>query len=341
MMASSATNLASIIQENIRKAQAEDISYTSVYQADEPVSGKNEFLFFIKPEITLPSDKIQLSNILDLILERIDQFELEIVDVKILAASYLKKHNIIAQHYGVINKLANDAVNAMSDGAKKKFQETYGKSVEAANVLGGFEVLKAFPDFNPTTLEYLWQNVSANKLAGGTYCIEVSFDGQPVYIIDGFHPRQLEHFVAKSRSIVVFILKGDVDWEVARGEFIGATNPNKASEKSLRKAFLENKEKLGLTEVSQGMNGVHLSAGPVEGLVELIRYHSDFEHHDLKTYKDFDFGKKLAEHFSEEQIHKILENVDMKVDGKMESVFDLTEEKNSDESIEILKKYFG
>ncbi len=340
-MASSANQLATLIQETIQKAQKEQISYESVYQADQPVAGKNEFLFFIKPEITLPSDTIQLEAILDLIISRIKQFELNIADVKVLTAKYLKQHNIIAQHYGVINKLANDAVSTMSDGAKEKFQQLYGSSVNELRVLGGFEVLSAFPEFTPTTLEYLWQNISANKLAGGTYCIEVSFDGEKIYVIDGFHPRQLEHFVAPSRSIVVFTLKGDIDWEIARGEFIGATNPHKASEKSLRRAFLNNKEDLGLSDVSQGMNGVHLSAGPIEGLVELIRYNSNFESNELKTYKDFDFGKKLAEHFSEEQINKILDNMDVEVAGKMESVFDLTEEKNSDESIGILKEYIG
>ncbi len=38
---------------------------------------------------------------------------------------------------------------------------------------------------------------------------------------------------------------------------------------ALRREFLDNQAKLGLAEVSQGVNGVHLSAGPVEALVEL------------------------------------------------------------------------
>ncbi len=331
--------LASQLHTTIEKAQQGTISYEQVYTSAQPVSGKNEFLFFIKPEITLPESGIQLRELLDMILSQIESYGLDIANAQVLSASYLEEHNIIAQHYGVINKLANDATGAMSNGAKAKFKELYGKDVEEASVLGGFEVIKAYPEFTPTTLEYLWQNIPSKKLAGGTYSIEVSFDGKSTYIVDGFHPRQLEHFIAKGRSIVVFTLVGDVKWEVARQEFIGATNPQKAHEKSLRRSFLEHKDSLGLAEVSQGSNGVHLSAGPVEGLVELIRYNSNFSEQILKNYQDFAFGRTLAEHFSADQVEGILNNIDVEVDGEMVSVFDLTEEKDSDESLDLLKKY--
>ena len=335
----SVSDLAKKIEEVIKAAQKEQISCKPVFSQTPAPTGKNEFLFFIKPEITLQNDEIQLSQLLEVILSTVQSYGLDIINAQVLSAKYLEEHNVIAQHYGVINKLANDAVGAMSDGAKGKFSTLYGKGVEEANVLGGFEVLKAFPDFNATTLEYLWQNVGSEKLAGGTYSIKVSFDGKEVFIVDGFHPRQLEHFTAQGRSIVVFTLVGDIDWEKARQEFIGATNPNKAHEKSLRRNFLENKATFGLAEVSQGSNGVHLSAGPIEGLVELIRYNSNFETQDLKNYQDFSFGKQLAANFSPEQVEDILNNVDVEVDGKMISVFDLTEEKNSEESLELLKKY--
>ncbi|MEM6631167.1 MAG: hypothetical protein AAF694_15910 [Bacteroidota bacterium] len=335
----SVSDLANKIEEVIRAAQQERVSCEPVFSQSPAPTGKNEFLFFIKPEITLADDSIQLSQLLEVILSSVQENGLDIINAQVLSAQYLEQHNIIAQHYGVINKLANDAVGAMSDGAKSKFASLYGSGVEEANVLGGFEVLKAYPDFNATTLEYLWQNVGSEKLAGGTYSIKVSFDGKEVFIVDGFHPRQLEHFTAKGRSIVVFTLVGDIDWEKARQEFIGATNPQKAHENSLRRNFLDHKSTYGLAEVSQGSNGVHLSAGPIEGLVELIRYNSNFETQDLKNYQDFAFGKQLAAHFSPEQVEDILNNVDVEVDGKKVSVFDLTEEKNSEESLELLKQF--
>ena len=89
------------------------------------------------------------------------------------------------------------------------------------------------------------------------------------------------------------------------------------------------------------MNGVHLSAGPVEGLVELIRYNSDFSSQNgIKNISDYSFGRALKSEFTEEQINRIMSNEDLIIENTKVSIFDLTEEKNSDEAIESLKKNF-
>src|SRR5690606_30524334 len=99
------------------------------------------------------------------------------------------------------------------------------------------------------------------------------------------------------------------------------------------------KDRLGIDDVSMGYNGVHLSAGPVEGLVELVRYNSDFASGKPKSVSDFQFGKQLEENFSADQVKRILANDKVDVDGQRVSVFDLTEEKDADQAIELIKKY--
>jgi hypothetical protein len=103
---------------------------------------------------------------------------------------------------------------------------------------------------------------------------------------------------------------------------------------------LQNRKKLGLPVVSSSWNGFHLSAGPVEGLVELIRYTSDFSQHENRNYKDFSFGKRMASTFNGETINRILNNDIVDTGAKRISVFDLTEEKDSREAMEILQQYF-
>lgn len=335
-------SLTTIISENIKKAQREEIFFEEIYKNLNLPVGKNEFLFFIKPEITVPSKSIQLEKILDLVQEKIEEFGLNIHNVKILSAKYLEQYNIIAQHYGVINKISSNAVQNMSDSAKEKFKEIYGKSVNEAKVLGGFEVLKLYKDFNANSLDFLLQNCKTTKLAGGTYCLPTKLDTEVVYIINGFHPRQLEHFTESGRCIVVFTLSSDTNWQVARSNFIGATFPESANKGSIRRELLDNKDTFGLEEVSQGLNGVHLSAGPVEGLVELIRYNSDFRNDaSKKTYKDYSFGKSIESSFTPSQVESILSNNNLEVEGKMVSIFDLTEEKDSDAAIQILREHFN
>ena len=85
---------------------------------------------------------------------------------------------------------------------------------------------------------------------------------------------------------------------------------------------------------------MHLSAGPVEGLIELIRYNSDFSKNETMDVSDFSFGKKLLSEFSGQTIRTILENPAVTYENNTVTIFDLTEEKNSEEAIRILKKVF-
>ena len=335
-----ADNLTTIIAKNIKKAQNEEVFFEEIYTNPDTTIGKNEFLFFIKPEITLKSDTIQLESILELVQKKIEEFGLKIHNIKILSAKYLEKYNIIAQHYGVINKIATNAKENMSETANEKFTEIYGKHVSEAKVLGGVEFLEQYPSFNGESLDYLWQNKKCTKLAGGTYALDVKLDDEIVYLINGFHARQLQQFTSKGRSIVVMTLSGNLSWADARNNFIGLTFPANANDGSIRKELLKNKDIFGLAEVSQGMNGVHLSAGPVEALIELRRYNSNFaDSNKIKDYTSFAFGKRLQTEFKD-SFDKIISNVNVNDNGKLVSVFDITEEKDAEDAIEILKKFF-
>ena len=304
---------------------------------DPDAAGKNEFLFFIKPELLLDDPAIETESVLSMILKKISEFELDIASVRVLSAGYLEKHRIIAQHYGVINQIASDAKGNVSEAGKKRFESLFRENFASATVLGGLEFMKVYPCFSSQALDYLWQNGKFEKLAGGTYALKLSLDGDPVYLINGFHARQLEHFTQPDRSIVVFSLRGDIDWQDARTRFIGATCPADAAMGSIRRVLLENADAYGLKAVTPSWNGVHLSAGPIEGLIELIRYQSDYESGKALTAPDFRFGQQLTEAFGQEKTAWLLTNPTVEYKGEAVSVFDLTEEKNSEACIDMLQ----
>ena len=327
-----------LISEGIERAESQEVLAEEIYNDPSAQTGKNEFLFFIKPEVLDKKGGVDVGKVITLILDKIEEFGLTIHNARVLSAKYLDANNIIAQHYGVINSIAKDAVGNMSEGAKEKFQEIFGSDVSELKVLGGLEVIEQYPAFNAFSLDYIWQNLENKKLAGGTYAEAVKVDHETLYIINGFHPRQLRHFTEEGKCIVVMTLSGDLDWSAARGSFIGATNPAKADEGSIRRSFLDKKEELGLAEVGQGTNGVHLSAGPVEALVELRRYNSDFSvPGGEKDFTSFSFGKKLSEAFGD-KLADITGNINVVADGKSTSIFDLTEEKNSEDAVALLRQ---
>ncbi len=330
------------IVDAIHTAQTKPVSRMSIYSADDKsTSGyQNEMLLFIKPELTKSSDgKIDYASIVDMVFAQVEKFDMKILEIDLLGAQYLKDSGAIAEHYGVINKLSNDAIGSLSQSARESFKEIYGLPVDEAKPVGAFEFMSRHSFMTPDSMDMLWQNVQNNKLAGGTYCAPIKFDGQTTYLINGFHPRQLDHFILDGRSIVTFRVVTNTDWSVARNDFIGATNPAKANAGSLRSILLQNKDKLGLEEVSQGVNGIHLSAGPIEGLVELCR----FSGLDLAANSDglnqYIAGKALLEAFAPSDVMSILANVKLSIEGSTVSVFDATEEKNTADAVSILKKY--
>jgi len=329
------------ILEAVKQAQVGALERLDIYANPATTNYKNEFLFFLKPELTEASEAIRLDTILDIVLDKIHQFGLSISNVSIIGAVYLDKFDIIAQHYGVINQLARDAKANISETAKAKFTEAYGKDVNEVALVGGFEFLNKYPTFNATSLDILWQQPDNIKLSGGTYSESVRIDGSEIFLVNGFHPRQLAHFTDRGRSIVTMTLTGETNWSVARNDFVGITKPQNANIGSLRRILLDKKAELGLKEVSQGVNGVHLSAGPVEGLVELIRYNSDFrDRGKIRSHLDFTFGKKLSESFTTAQVMDIISNKKVMINGQEISVFDLTEEQDSDDAMRELLLIF-
>lgn len=296
---------------------------------------KNEFVFFIKPEITQASATIQLSPILDTVFEKLEKFNVDIIEVTILGASHLKENNVMASHYGVINKIATNPRNNLSEDAKVKFFETYGERIEDTQFYGGVE----FQDktgLSAKDVDDIWAQGDVTKLAGGTYVSKVTIDENPVYLFNGFHPLQLEHFIAEGRSIAVFHAVSNTDWNVLRTELIGATDPAKAKPGSLRHEFLQAKQKFGLEEVSQGSNGVHLSAGPIEGMAEISRFFNG-PNKILGSLDGLKLGIELKSIFGTSGALHILNDGKIAISDKVVGSYDATEEKNSDEAVALLK----
>ncbi len=302
----------------------------------EPENCKNELVFFFKPEVLLPQS-VNLGLLLDVTFEKFEEFDVKVESLSVLSGEYLKKHDIMARHYGVINRIARFGKRELTTEALEKFKEIFGVEAEKANLLGAFEFLERYKDFNAFSLNVLWENLENKKLASGTYCEKVRVGEETVYLLNGFHPYQLLHFTRKEAFIVVMAVASDTNWKRLRQDFIGATNPEKAKEGSLRRILLEKKEELRIPMVTQGYNGFHLSAGPVEALAELLRFCSNYETGNLLTPEKTVIGKKFLKAFGKEIVEKLMENPKVNYNGRLLGVFDITEELDTDDAIEVLK----
>ena len=163
-------------------------------------------------------------------------------------------------------------------------------------------------------------------------------DGNACYLVNGFHGRQLQHFTQPGRCIIVCSLTSDLNWTDARGTFIGATCPADAKNGSIRKTLLNNASSYGLKAVTPSWNGVHLSAGPIEGMVESIRYLSQFDENQKLVLEDLTVGKRFVDALGSEKANELLANPVVDHRGESISVFDLTEEMDANDALELIPK---
>ena len=309
-------------------------SFEQIYGAPEAPGGRSQMLFFLKPELMRSP---RLSLVVELVVGALAAHELAVESVVVLSGRYLEEHGVVAEHYGVIDAVARDPRANLSEQARARFRELYGHDPDQ-RVIGGLAYLAGHPALDAEALAKLWLGRGADKLAGGTYCQPLPAEG--LYLVNGFYPRMLRHFTAPASRVAGFVLRGDVPWAAARQRFCGATDPARALAASLRAELLRRQRDLALAEVSANLNGVHLSAGPLEALVELRRFASDLSV-SPRPLEDFAFGRALSRRFDAATVQALVGNPTVATPSGARSAFDLTEEKEPDEALDILATVAG
>lgn len=298
----------------------------------QQTDGKNEFLVILKPELFAYTSQKQQADILKYIFKVFAEYHFEVENIRLLNAAFLKQNQIIDQHYGLINAAARDIHSHINIEAISNFEKIYKTSFETASVFGAIELLK-HQLISEEELAELWRNCEIKRLASGIFCGKVNHQKSDLYIINGFHPPQIKHFITDNRITITMQASSNTNWEMARQQMIGNTYPEKANGNSIRGSLYKQYDNFGFNNVSYVLNGIHLSAGPLEGLLELIRFNTP--HTDIMSaIGQFKFGQQLKENFSASQIELILSNPCVIFNNKATSLFDLTEEVNADDAIQ-------
>jgi len=161
------------------------------------------------------------------------------------------------------------------------------------------------------------------------YVSQIGSEDEPLYCINGFYAAMRDKYV-KGVGIRYYAVGWGADnipWSKFRGELIGATDPTTAAATSIRGELLAQWEDLGLPACPDtGDNGIHASAGPLEGLKERMTWMGL----DIKSDP---FGGQLLSWTdnNEDRIKGWLndEVVEEKNSGEKGKIFDLTEDKDT------------
>jgi nucleoside diphosphate kinase len=335
-----------ILQNEAIKARIIDFSFSTenfrLIHEFKKSTKENELLFFLKPEFFHSNDRKSINLLLDLILEKINKFDIGINGIAALKGEFLRGANIIEKHYGFINKMSvsGSKIVCKSDLAKIK-QCLDLKTDGDLKILGGHEVMKEYKSVDEEVLRDLWYSKQACRMGEGFYAQHQKIDGEDVILINGFHPGQIKHYTGPESKVVLFLLSTDTDWSVVRNDFVGDTFPEKAAEGSIRATFLKNSREYNIKTIDVANNFVHASSGPFDALFEICNFVGNLEginycKHDTNIYNLMTSKYNL----DKEDYEACLDNPVIKLDDSSTDLFTITKNKNTFDAIGQYVKYF-
>nr|PZN58203.1 MAG: hypothetical protein DIU68_02485 [Chloroflexota bacterium] len=296
---------------------------------------RNELLMFAKPELFMVADPEHTRASLNMIFEKLAAFDAEVDGVIIVGGKALEDKEIMNRHYGFINTMSRKASELVNAEDRAKIEELLGVSLDEYKLYGGHEFLKAHPQYNAQTLDELWFTKKSQKVRGGFYVQAYEAEGEKFVLVNGFHPVQLLHFTEPSHRIVLLLLHSDTDWGKLRNDLVGATFPEKAAPTSIRGTLYANPGNYGFETVDIGNNGVHLSAGPYEGLFEVLNFLGNLLDLDPRQQPPLVLKKLMDAGLSYEEALKVTENPTIEVDGRATDLYGATEDVNTDEAVAL------
>ncbi|MEA3326950.1 MAG: hypothetical protein U9R53_06535 [Chloroflexota bacterium] len=295
---------------------------------------QNELVFFFKPELLDVEEDTKITNTFQLIEQKFEEFNVNVVGAVIVPGAVLDKHGIMNQHYGFINQLSRESSKLVNPDTRDRIFQTLGKEDNANHrILGGHEFLRTFnSDIN--TLSDVWFAQEANKLRSGFYFIEDTFEETPIILINGFHPSQLQHYTREDHRIYLMLLHTDTDWYSLKFDLVGDTFPKRAKPCSIRGLLFADPGCYGQQEVGINTNGVHLSAGPFEAAFEVVNFFGPLLELDPGKTPPLAMRRAIESGCSEEEVIRLMKNPPLNTSD----LFSETENLNTNAAVELVNK---
>jgi hypothetical protein len=303
---------------------------------------ENETLFFLKPEFFQLKDDSYIEVLLDFVLKKIKEYDMEIAGVLNLKGDLLKEKKIIERHYGVINKLSIRGSRILNKSDKERIKDLLSvEDLDDYTILGGHELIDRFKDIDEEKLTNLWYAKNGYRVGEGFYIQLHKIDDEEVILINGFNPNQIKHYTSKDSQIVLFLLESDTDWFSIRNNLVGDTFPEKAVDGSIRAVLYNNSDKYGVETIDVAKNFVHASSGPFDALFEICNFVGNINDISICEYDTNIYNIMNKKYnLTKKDFKKSLDNPVARIDDKEVDLFTFTKNKNTYEAIKDYMKYF-
>lgn len=294
----------------------------------------NQAVIFTKPIYHLP-----FSLTADALRDRVETFLLDrgfyIRTRHCVDGQALRSQGTMDQHYIVYSKavrLESLDTLIMSEAGLARFEERFGTSWEDEKVAGRLMTTDQLIENKGLAITDLLEAWEDHLATGQTLKVQsgliVAFvEAFDAYVINGFYPAMAERFDHADNVMHYFVVEFDsaeCSWESFRKEILGVTNSSKAASTSLRGQLFADFP----VELPGSDNFVHGSAGPLEGFAERLVHEEEV---GLAT-------SPIGVYLQRRGVSAVTFRAwcARKPIVELAALFDLTEEKNSDEILPIL-----
>ncbi|KAH9259063.1 hypothetical protein BASA81_002683 [Batrachochytrium salamandrivorans] len=323
-------HIVALLAEMEKKLAMVSSQLEEMKQAPTTALDKNRAFIFIKPHANTTA------------VQALVDAELQAQNFTVTAKGQLSAEEIgskIDIHYGAIASKAarvepkDLTVPAEGQAAfESKFGQSWKHAVETNQVLNAKQACEKL-GVTGDELEAKWRQPTTKliKFGGGFYCGQIELeDGSKLFVINGFYMQMRGRYTTPPAAITYYEVEFAADklnWQDFRSEFLGATDPAKASPTSLRRKIYDNWQALGLPQLPDvGDNGMHGSASPFEAVAEVVNW----EGKDLERDP---IGQALLQRLDKATLELWLGDCQVPSGGKTKSIFDLLEDLSTREML--------
>jgi nucleoside diphosphate kinase len=308
--------------------------WACIPEANEVKASLNRAVVLIKPHAV--NDRTA-----EFVRQRLEQHGIAITRQGLLTGHDIAKDRLCDRHYATIARYATqwnaDQVILTDERAmafEAKFGVPWSEAVRQGKVLNAAQAREAL-EASPEELQVTCDTSTKIKLAPGLYVAR--FEAADLFVLNGFYLANRAKFTREEARVRWFTVEWDeaaLTWADFRAKVIGPTNPTEAPVESIRGAILARWQELGLASVpTVSDNGVHASAGPLEGIAERGVWMG------MALEEDPTATAALAAGVSASALRAALDNPVVTLDGKTQPLFDTLEDRQTSDVIPLLVKY--
>ncbi|MEU5401401.1 hypothetical protein ABZ348_19160 [Streptomyces sp. NPDC005963] len=240
---------------------------TGPYHRPTPVTGTH-FVTLVKPEVLETADA---ADAMSEVVRVLREGEVNVLRCALVPARYFAERRYLLLHYPRLHRVAADGVHALCTAARREVRSLLDAS-GAVEVLGAFDAMTQDTDLSPAAIDDRCRRAGIHKLGSGSYASVLELNGRTVVVLNGFLPALVGQYDSPSALVGLVECHSPREVEDLRTHLLGALHPAAASSSSLRGTLHSLVDAQGLPPLSEGRNGVHLSAGHLEGMFQTWRY---------------------------------------------------------------------